>query len=88
MTEAPQTTLEQLRQRYGANYITAEQFLADHLPHIKSVAYLRRKIAAGGLPLQLWRLDPNSKRSPWVIYLTHLAKWLDRQQEHAAKNAA
>lgn len=84
----PSTTLDQLRQRYGANYITAEQFLADHLPHIKSVAYLRRKIAAGGLQLQLWRLDPNSKRSPWVIYLTHLAKWLDRQQEYAAKNAA
>lgn len=84
----PSTTLDQLRQRYGANYITAEQLLADHLPHIKSVAYLRRKIAAGGLQLQLWRLDPNSKRSPWVIYLTHLAKWLDRQQEQAAKQAA
>jgi len=88
MTEAPQTTLEQLRQRYGANYITAEQLLVDHLPHIKSVAYLRRKIAAGGLQLQLWKLDPDSKRSPWIIYLTHLATWLDRQQEHAAKNAA
>ncbi|WP_134676986.1 pyocin activator PrtN family protein [Ectopseudomonas khazarica] len=88
MTEAPQTTLEQLRQRYSANYITAEQLLADHLPHITSVAYLRRKIAAGGLQLQLWRLDPNSKRSPWVIYLPTLAKWLDRQQEQAAKQAA
>ncbi|SDF23270.1 pyocin activator PrtN family protein [Phytopseudomonas seleniipraecipitans] len=81
------TTLEQLRQRYAANYITAEQLLADHLPHISSVQHLRRKIREGKLHLQLWQLDASSKRSPWVIYLPQLATWLDRQAEHAA-NAA
>jgi len=77
----PSTTLDQLRQRYGANYITAEQLLVDHLPHIKSVAYLRRKIAAGGIQLStsgsfpanravLQRPDLLGGRTPRTINMT------------------
>ena len=36
------TTLEQLRRHYPANYITVQTLLADHLPHITTVAHLRR----------------------------------------------
>jgi len=84
------STLAQLRQRYPANYITAEQLLADHLPHIKSVRYLRRRIAADNLALPLTRLPPASARSPWIIYLTDLATYLDAQEQAdtAARTAA
>lgn len=73
------TTLEQLREQYASSYISAEQLLADHLPHISSVNHLRRKIRAGQLDLKLQQIDPSSKRSPWIIYLTNLAAWLDKQ---------
>ncbi|MBU0808740.1 MAG: pyocin activator PrtN family protein [Gammaproteobacteria bacterium] len=79
------TTLEQLREQYAASYITAEQLLADHLPHIGSVSHLRRKIRAGHLDIKLQQIDPSSNRSPWIIYLTNLADWLDKQ---AAASAA
>lgn len=75
------STLEQLRQRYSANYITAEVLLADHLPHITSVPHLRRKIREKKLDLNLQQIDPSSKRSPWIIYLHHLATWLDSQAQ-------
>ncbi|WP_437881054.1 pyocin activator PrtN family protein [Pseudomonas sp. LRF_L74] len=71
--------LERLRQEHPAGYITAEEFLAEHLPHITSVPYLRRKIRLGQIDIKLNRIDPTSKRSRWVIYLNHLAEWLDRQ---------
>lgn len=78
------TTLEQLRRRYPGNYITAEQFLADHMPHITRVPHLRRKVREKKLDIQLQQIDPSSNRSPWVIYLHHLADWLDRQEAAAA----
>jgi len=81
------STLEQLRRRYSANYITAETLLADHLPHIGSVTHLRRKVRTGKLDIKIQQIDPSSNRSPWVIYLHELADWLDRQ-EAAAANAA
>lgn len=84
MKPEAQTTLEQLRARYHANYITADQLLADHLPHISSVRYLRRKCDAGLIGINLRRLDPSSNRSPWVVYLHDLAAWLDNQAAQAA----
>lgn len=80
------STIEQLRQRYSANYITVDTLLADHLTHIGSCALLRRKIREGKIDIQVQQLDPTSRRSPWVIYLNNLAEWLDRQ-EAAAKAA-
>jgi hypothetical protein len=80
------TTLEQLRRRYEANYITADTLLADHLPHITTLEYLRRRVREQKIDIKIGQLDPTSKRSPWVIYLHDLASWLDRQ-EAAAKAA-
>ncbi|MCQ4245582.1 hypothetical protein CXK93_12205 [Stutzerimonas decontaminans] len=78
MTPQQPTTLESLRKRYPGNYITAEQLLADHLPHITTVKHLRRKVRERQLNLKIRQLDPSSNRSPWVIYLHDLADWLDQ----------
>ncbi|MCQ4297472.1 pyocin activator PrtN family protein [Pseudomonas stutzeri] len=78
MKQPPQTTLESLRSRYPGSYITAEQLLTDHLPHITTVKHLRRKVREGQLNLKIRQLDPSSNRSPWVIYLHDLAEWLDQ----------
>lgn len=80
------TTLEQLRKRYSANYITVEQFLADHMPHISSVRYLRAEVRANRVKVKLSRLN-DTKRAPLIVYLTDLAEFLD-QCEAAAANAA
>ncbi|KXO81123.1 pyocin activator PrtN family protein [Stutzerimonas stutzeri] len=78
MKPQPQTTLDTLRSRYAGSYITAEQLLNDHLPHITTVKHLRRKVREGQLNLKIRQLDPSSNRSPWVIYLHDLADWLDQ----------
>lgn len=80
------TTLDQLRRHYPANYITVQTLLADHLPHITTVAHLRRLIREQKIDLKIERITPSSKDSPWVVYLRELADWLDRQE--AASRAA
>jgi len=79
------TTLEQLRSHYPANYISAEQLLADHMPNIPSLRALRRHVDSGRLDLRLSRAN-DLPGAPWIIYLHHLAAWLDRQA--AAADAA
>jgi len=80
------STLELLRRRYGCNYITVERLLLDHLPHIGSARYLRAEIRAGRIALPLSRLH-DSERAPLIVYLSHLAAFLDRA-EQGATNAA
>lgn len=79
------TTLEKLSRQYPRNYITVDQLLADHFPHITTLSHLRRKIRSRQLDIKIQQIDPSSNRSPWIIYLTNLADWLDKQ---AAASAA
>jgi len=81
-----ETTLQLLRQRYRCNYITVDQLLQEHLPHIGSERTLREAIRAGSLPLRLDRLH-DSRKAPRIVYLHNLADFLD-QRETAATTAA
>lgn len=76
------STLDLLRRRYGCNYITVEQLLRDHLPHIASVRHLRTQIRAGSIALPLSRLH-ESTRAPRIVYLSHLAAFLDSAEQAA-----
>lgn len=76
------STLELLRRRYGCNYITVEQLLRDHLPHIGTERHLRAAIRAGSIDLPLSRLH-DSARAPRIVYLRHLAEFLDRAEQAA-----
>lgn len=76
------STLELLRRRYGCNYITVEQLLRDHLPHIGTERHLRAAIRAGRVDLSLSRLH-ESTRAPRIVYLRHLAEFLERAEQAA-----
>ncbi|MFD2408003.1 pyocin activator PrtN family protein [Azorhizophilus paspali] len=76
-----------LRRRYGCNYITVEQLLADHLPHLGSLDALRRAIRKGRIDIQISRLD-NSRNARRIVYLHSLADFLDRAEKTAATAAA
>lgn len=76
------STLDLLRLRYGCNYITVEQLLRDHLPHIGTERHLRAEIRAGRIALPLARLH-DSARAPQIVYLRHLAEFLDRAEQAA-----
>ncbi|MDG9928505.1 MULTISPECIES: pyocin activator PrtN family protein [unclassified Pseudomonas] len=75
-------TLEQLRRRYPANYITAEQLLQDHLTDIPSVRALLRQHRTKKIDVPLTR--QRGDRGPWVVFLPQLAEWLDAQAAKAA----
>lgn len=80
------STLELLRRRYGSNYITVERLLLDHLPHIGTEKHLRTEIREGRIDLPLSRLH-DSARAPLIVYLSHLAAFLDRAEQDATKVA-
>lgn len=80
------STLELLRLRYRCNYISVEQLLRDHLPHIGTERHLRAEIRAGRIALPLARLH-DSERSPQIVYLRHLAEFLDRAEQEATEVA-
>ncbi len=80
------STLELLRHRYGCNYIGVEQLLLDHLPHIGTEKHLRAEIREGRIALPLFRLH-DSERAPLIVYLSHLAAFLDRAEQDATQVA-
>ncbi|WP_338120798.1 pyocin activator PrtN family protein [Azotobacter chroococcum] len=82
-----ESTLQLLRQRYRCNYITVEQLLQDHLPHISNKRHLLAEIRAGRIAIPLGRLH-DSIRAPRIIYLNHLADFLDQAEKTAATAAA
>lgn len=81
-----ESTLQLLRRRYGCNYITVEQLLQDHLPHIGSERTLREAIRAGALQLRLDRLH-DSRKAKRIVYLHNLAAFLDQAEKTAATAA-
>lgn len=81
-----ESTLQLLRQRYRCNYITVEVLLQDHLSHIGSERHLREAIREGRLPLRLDRLH-DSRKAKRIIYLNHLAAFLDQAEKTAATAA-
>lgn len=82
-----ESTLQLLRQRYRCNYITVEQLLQEHLPHLGSLDALRRAIRKGRIDIQISRLD-DSRNAPKIVYLNHLADFLDQAEKTAATAAA
>jgi len=81
-----ETTLQLLRQRYRCNYITVDQLLQEHLTHLGSLDALRRAIRKGRIDIQISRLG-DSRNAPNIVYLSHLADFLDRAEENAATAA-
>lgn len=80
-----ESTLQLLRRRYGCNYITVEQLLQEHLSSLGSKKSLLNAIRRGRLQLRLDRLY-DSREAPLIVYLNHLADFLDQRQ--AAATAA
>jgi len=78
-------TLAQLQRRYTLPYLTLSELRAEHFPHIRTDRHLRRLIDTGELQITLQRLHA-SKRSPLVVTLEELARYLDTQLQRA--NAA
>ncbi|ASL27373.1 pyocin activator PrtN family protein [Azotobacter chroococcum] len=81
-----ETTLQLLRRRYGCNYITVEQLLQDHLTSITSLDSLDKAISRGHLQLRIDRLY-DSRKAPRIVYLHHLADFLDQAEKTAATAA-
>lgn len=81
------STLQLLRLRYRCNYISVEQLLQDHLPHIGTTKGLLRAIEAGRVTIQLDRLG-EGRKAPRIIYLRDLAAFLDQSEKTAATVAA
>lgn len=78
-------TLDQLRRRYSRNYVSLDEFMADHMPHLTSQEHLLRCLKTHPVSLRTARLH-RSQKAQRVIFLTDLADWLDRV-ETAAKAA-
>jgi|AZIG01.1.fsa_nt_gi hypothetical protein len=78
-------TLAQLLRRYSLPYLTLSELRAEHFPHIQTDRHLRRLIDAGEVNITLQRLH-ESKRSPLVVKLPELARYLDERLEQS--NAA
>lgn len=79
------STHSQLARRYTRNYITLDEFRADHMPHISNESHLLRVLASHPVSLRVTRLH-DSQRAQRIVFLTDLAEWLD-QIETAATAA-
>lgn len=78
-------TRSQLQRRYSRNYITLDEFMTDHMPHVTSQDHLLRTMAKHPVQLKISRLH-RSQKAQRIIFLSDLADWLDRV-ETAAKAA-
>lgn len=74
--------IEQLQQRYPTNHIDIKTLLADFFPHIRSERYFIQQVKSGSITIKLSRLTM-SKKSPYIIYLTDLASYLDHCEQTA-----
>lgn len=77
------TTLNQLRLEFTTPCPTLSAVRERYFSHITSDRYLLRKIRAGAIRLKVTRLGGSSKGQP-VVYLHHLADYLDDQRVNAA----
>ena len=74
-------TLGQLQRRYSLPYLTLTELRVEHFPHIQTDRHLRRLIESGAVNITLQRLH-ESKRSPLVVPLEELARYLDERLQH------
>ncbi|MCM2317909.1 MAG: pyocin activator PrtN family protein [Pseudomonas sp.] len=79
-------TLELLRLRYRCNYIPVETLMENHLTQYSSTKTLLRAIEQGRLQLQVDQLGAGRK-APRIVYLRHLAEFLDRAELEATEVA-
>lgn len=56
----------------------------DYLPHLNPTEY-KRKAARAELPFPVFKII-ESKKSPYYVHISALAKWIDSQCEIAAKD--
>ncbi|WP_072391917.1 pyocin activator PrtN family protein [Hyphomicrobium sp. CS1BSMeth3] len=64
--------------------IPVEDVCRDFFGHL-TPAKLLQKTTAGEIALPITRIDPNSQKTAKYVAITHLAEWLDTQQEAAHK---
>lgn len=74
------TTLEQLKLRYSANYIHLGTLLQDHFTHITSEEHFLRKVKEGKIKIKVNHLTA-SRRSPRIVFLSELARYLDNHEQ-------
>ncbi|MBV4500764.1 pyocin activator PrtN family protein [Pseudomonas shirazensis] len=76
-------TLEQLRAQWTTPCPTLTAVREQYFPHIRSDRRFRELIQKGVIDLPLKKLH-NSAKAQHVIYLHHLADYLDAQAQHSA----
>lgn len=80
------STLEQLRIEWTTPCPTMTAVRERYFPHIRSDRRFRELISKGEIRLTLSKLH-NSAKAQHVIYLHHLAQFLDHQAEQAKQSA-
>lgn len=58
----------------------------DYFPHV-TVQQLARKAAAQDLPFPVFKID-QSRKAPYFVHITALARWIDNQQREAEQDYA
>lgn len=77
------STLDQLRSEWTTPCPTLTAIRERYFPHIKSDRRFRELINKGEIALKLNKLH-NSAKAQHVVYLHHLAAYLDAQAQPAA----
>lgn len=64
----------QLIEQYKSPVVPLEKVIADFLPHL-NLATANKKASVQDLPFPTFKAD-KSKKAPYMVYVSHLAKWL------------
>lgn len=80
------STLELLRSEWTTPCPTLTAVRERYFPHIGSDRRLRELISKGQIDLPLSKLH-NSAKAQYVVYLHHLATYLDQQAQRATQSA-
>lgn len=74
-----------LTMRYQSTVVSLDEVIKQYLPHI-SLDQAKRRAAECSLPFPAFKVDRNSKKSPYMVRVDALAAWLDRESSEASDN--
>ena len=83
-TDLPSTAF-MLAMRYQSQHIPLADVIKQYMPHL-TYDYAHRRATEQSLPFPVFRSDPNSKKSAYLVRVSDLALWLDSVAEQAARD--
>ncbi|WP_314338383.1 pyocin activator PrtN family protein [Acinetobacter guillouiae] len=73
-----------LAMKYKSPVVTLDTVIADFMPHLK-IETAKKRASKQDLPFPAFKAE-ESVKSQWLVNITDVAMWLNKQRENSAKD--